>query len=391
MALKRFSANTTIEMAVKSNRLFQQIAKLQLLLPTATDMFEIDFKFVEPFVLESGEILSSIELRATIYGKLNADKSNAVLVFHALTGSSRVGDWWEGVMGDGKGLDTSRYAFICVNYLGSCYGSTSGKLLKKKGLNYKKQLPLVTVRDIVRTNIHLSEYLGIEKFKAVIGGSVGGMLALQFAIDFPGLTEKSVAIGATPLSPMGLALNHLQRQAVENNDIEMARKIAMLSYKSPAQFNQRFGRKPNRNGENPHKKHENRFDIAGYLDYQGEIFQRRYEIESYQIITKAMDLFDLSDKQIQQISAKTYLIGISSDWLFPSKDVLDLAKRFRRNGVDTEFTELVSEDGHDAFLSDTGKMSAILREVFTTETQRHGEAKGIFSNNSFAVSNCAFA
>lgn len=338
-------------------------------------MFEIDFKFVEPFELESGEILSSIELRATIYGKLNTDKSNAVLVFHALTGSSRIGDWWEGVIGDGKGLDTSRYAFVCVNYLGSCYGSTSGKLLKKKGLNYKKQLPLVTVRDIVRTNIHLLEFLGIKKFKAVVGGSVGGMLAMQFGADFPDLTEKVIAIGATPLSPMGLALNHLQRQAVENNDIEMARKIAMLSYKSPTQFNQRFGRKLNRNGENPHKKHENRFDIAGYLDYQGEIFNRRYELESYQIITKAMDLFDLTDEQIQQISAKTHLVGISSDWLFPSKDVLDLAKRFRRNGVDTEFTELVSDNGHDAFLSDTAKMSDILREILATNKHEQTRKK----------------
>jgi homoserine O-acetyltransferase/O-succinyltransferase len=353
-------------------------------------MFEIDFKFNEPFALESGEILSSFELRCTIYGKLNADKSNAILVFHALTGSSRVGDWWEGVIGDGLGLDTSEYAFVCVNYLGSCYGSTSGKLLKKKGLNYKKQLPLVTVRDIVRSNIYLLDFLGIKKFKAVVGGSVGGMLALQFGVDYPDLTEKVIAIGATPLSPMGLALNHLQRQAVQNNDIEMARKIAMLSYKSPAQFNHRFGRKPNRNGENPHQKHENRFDIAGYLDYQGEIFQNRFELESYQIITKAMDLFDLTDEQIQQISAETHLVGISSDWLFPSKDVLDLAKRFRRNGVNTEFTELISDDGHDAFLSDTGKMSNILRGILATnkhEIARKESGKKYFENTFVGAEN----
>lgn len=348
-------------------------------------MFEIDFKFNEPFTLENGEILDSFQLRCTIYGKLNAAKSNAVLVFHALTGSSRIGDWWEGVIGAGKGLDTSEYAFICVNYLGSCYGSTSGSSLKKLGKSYKKELPLVTVRDIVRTNVHLLEYLGIKRFKAVVGGSVGGMLALQFATDFPELTENVVAIGATPLSPMGLALNHLQRQAVENNDLEMARKIAMLSYKSPTQFNQRFGRKPNRNGENPAKNHKNRFDIAGYLDYQGEIFKRRFELESYQIITKAMDLFDLTDEQIQQISAKAHLVGISSDWLFPSEDVLNLAKRFRRNGVNTTFTELVSDDGHDAFLSDTAKMSDILRQVFTiedTEDTENAERKKLVQVNN---------
>ena len=345
-------------------------------------MFELDFKFVEPFILESGEVLPSFDLRANVYGKLNADKSNAILVFHALTGSSRAGDWWEGVIGDGLGLDTSKYAIICVNYLGSCYGSTSGSSLKKLVKKGNRELPLVTVRDIARSNVHLLEYLGIKKFKAVVGGSVGGMLAMQFAADFPHLTETVVAIGATPLSPMGLALNHLQRQAVENNDIEMARKIAMLSYKSPTQFNHRFGRKPNRNGENPAAKPENRFDIAGYLDYQGEIFKKRFELESYRIITKAMDLFELSDEKIQNISAKTHLVGISSDWLFPSADVLNLAKRFRRNGVDAAFTELVSDDGHDAFLSDTKQMSDVLKDIFAAEDTENAERKKLFQVSS---------
>lgn len=348
---------------------------------------EIDFRFDESFELENGEILDSFQLRCTIYGKLNKDKSNAVLVFHALTGSSRIADWWEDVIGGGKGLDTSQNAFICVNYLGSCYGSTSGSSLKKLGKSYKKELPLVTVRDIVRTNVHLLEYLGIVRFKAVVGGSVGGMLALQFASDFPELTEKVIAIGATPLSPMGLALNHLQRQAVKNNDLEMARKIAMLSYKSPVQFDKRFGRKPNRNGENPHQKHENRFDIAGYLDHQGEIFQRRFELESYQIITKAMDLFDLTDEKIQQITAETHLVGISSDWLFPLKDVENLSRRFRRNGVKTIFTELISDDGHDAFLSDTEKMSEILNKIFAApDTESTERIKLIQVNNLTDVS-----
>ncbi len=333
-------------------------------------MFEIDYKFDEPFTLESGFSLDSFQLRCTIYGKLNSDKSNAILVFHALTGSSRVGDWWNGVMCDGCALDTSEYAFVCVNYLGSCYGSTSGSSLKKLGKSYKKELPLVTVRDIVRSNVHLMEYLGIKRFKAVIGGSVGGMLTLQFGADFPELTEKVVSIAATPLSAMGLALNHLQRQAIHLNDIGLARQIAMVTYKSPRQFDNRFGRKPNRNGENPKSKHGNRFDIAGYLDYQGESFNKRFEVESYEIITKAMDLFDLTDEQIQQISAKVSLVGISSDWLFPASDVRSLAKRFKRNGVKTDYFEIVSEDGHDAFLSDVAETSRVLKEILTTETQR---------------------
>ncbi len=333
-----------------------------------TYMFELDFKFTDPFELESGAVIDSLDLRCTIYGKLNADKSNAVLVFHALTGSSRIADWWGEVLGRELGLDTSRFAFICINCLGSCYGSTSGNTLSRKAKQRGKSMPVLTTRDTVRANAQLIEYLGIKKFKAVVGGSVGGMLALQFASDFPDLTEKCIATGATPLSPMGLALNHLQRRALKLNDIRLARQIAMVSYKSAELFDGRFERKPNRNGEVPANEFDDRFDIAGYLDYQGEIFEKRFEPESYKVISKMMDLFDLTNEQIANIKAKTTFIGISSDWLFPSKDVKNLAERFSENGVDTEFIELVSPAGHDAFLSDSEKMNEILRSVFASES-----------------------
>ncbi len=336
-------------------------------------MSEVDFKFDKPFKLESGQILDSFELRCTIYGELNADKSNAVLVFHALTGSSKVGDWWKGVIGEGCTLDTSKIAVVCVNYLGSCYGSTSAKSLKEQF----QQLPIVTVADIVRTNVHLMEYLGIKKFSAVIGGSVGGMLALQFAADFPNLVDHAVSIAATPLSAMGLALNHLQRRSIESDDIGLARQIAMLSYKSATQFDDRFGRKPNRNGENPSENLEGRFDIAGYLDYQAEIFNGRFETESYQLITKAMDLFDLSDEQVRKIEAKVSFVGISSDWLFPASDVRDLAERFRQNDVEADYFEVTSDDGHDAFLSDIAETSRILKKIFTTEFTENTEKTAV--------------
>jgi homoserine O-acetyltransferase len=332
-------------------------------------VFEIDFNFCAPFRLESGEILSSLKLRCSVYGKLNAEKSNAVLVFHALTGSSRIAEWWSDVLGDGKALDTSRFAFVCVNALGSCYGSTCASEINS----------VVTTGDIVRSQAFLLEFLGIKKFCAVIGGSVGGMLALQFAVDFPDLTEKCVAIGATPLSAMGLALNHLQREAVKHeNGVSLARQIAMISYKSAELFDARFSRKPNRNGENPREKMEHRFDVAGYLGYQGEIFTRRFDAATYKSMSKAMDLFDLSDEEIQKIKAKVSLVGISSDWLFPPGDVEKLAERFKENGVDSDFIEFVSPDGHDAFLSDTEKMSEILREIFAADT--HEKAR-IISNH----------
>ncbi len=338
-------------------------------------MFEIDYTFNEPFALESGDVLHEVTLRATVYGKLNTEKSNAILVFHALTGSSRIGDWWNGLMCDGCSLDTSEFAFICVNYLGSCYGSTSARSLKKRRTK-GSAAPLVTLRDIVRTNVHLLDYLGIKKFRAVVGGSVGGMLALEFAVDHPDLTEECISIAATPLSAMGLALNHLQRQAIRSNDLEMARKIAVVSYKSPRQFDARFGRKPNRNGEDPHTKNDDRFDVGGYLDHQGEAFRERFEIESYDLITKAMDLFDLSDDEIGRVTARVSLVGISSDWLFPATDVRRLSRRFQQHGVDAAYFEIKSEDGHDAFLSDIAETSRVLRQILRVKADE-------VSNNFF--------
>ena len=227
----------------------------------------------------------------------------------------------------------------------------------------------MTTRDIVRANVHLVDYLGIKKFRAVVGGSVGGMLALQFAADYPELNDKCVSIAATPLSAMGLALNHIQRQAIRGNDIDLARKIAVISYKAPRQFAQRFGRKANRNDENPHAKHEDRFDIGGYLDHHGEAFRKRFEIESYDLITKTMDLFDLTDTEIGKISSKVSLVGISSDWLFPASDVRDMTRRMVRNGVDARYFEIDSDDGHDSFLSDFAETSRVLREILSSEPE----------------------
>lgn len=339
-------------------------------------MFEIDFKFSEPFALESGEILSPLDLRCTIYGKLNAEKSNAVLVFHALTGSSRISEWWDEILGDGLGLDTGRFAFVCVNAVGSCYGSTPGKFIKS----------VVTTGDIVRSQKLLLEYLGIGKFRAVVGCSVGGMLALQFAADFPELTEKCVAVGAAPLSAMGLALNHLQRVAIKHeNGVSLARQIAMISYKSSELFKRSFARRPNRNGEIPAARLGNRFDIAGYLDYQGEKFTRRFDLESYNALSKAMDLFNLNDEQIEKITARVSLVGISSDWLFPSSDVENLTERMKNLGIDAEYVEMISPDGHDAFLSDTRQMSNILKRVLAAEnTAKNGDDEKDCEENAFS-------
>lgn len=308
---------------------------------------ETDFVLGNPFLLESGERLNDLKQRFAVYGELNERRDNAVLVFHALSGSARISDWWTDLIGAGCALDTSQNCFICVNYIGSCYGSTN---------NIKTFL---TTGDIVRAQVKLLEDLKINRLKAVVGGSVGGQLALRLIIDFSDLAQKCVSIGACELPAMSLALNHLQRQAIrQSGDVGLARAIAMLSYKSPELFEQAFARKPNRNGENPKKGLTKRFDVAGYLDYQAEKFKARFETSSYSLISKAMDLFEIADQEIKQIKASTTLIGISSDWLFPAANVKKLSER-----LNAAYIEMISPAGHDAFLSDTMQMNKILKKI----------------------------
>ncbi len=308
----------------------------------------------EPFLLESGEILPTLKQRFAIYGKLSERRDNAVLVFHALTGSARIHEWWSNILGAGRALDTDKFCFICVNNLGSCYGSTCAGEIKT----------VVTTGDIARSQIKVADELGIEKFYAAVGGSVGGMLALQLAADFSERVEHCISIGATPLSAMGLALNHLQREAIRHeNGMALARQIAMISYKSKQLFDSRFARNPNRNGENPRQNLASRFDIAGYLDYQGAKFIERFDAASYQALSKAMDLFDLSDAEIKQITCRVSLVGISSDWLFPVEDVQNLTKKMQQLGVLANYYEIISDDGHDAFLSDTSATNEILKDL----------------------------
>jgi homoserine O-acetyltransferase len=211
------------------------------------------------------------------------------------------------------------------------------------------------------------------------------MQAMQWAIDFPEAVKRCISVGAAPLSALGLALNHLQRQAIlsdvnwrdgkfdvqnaPHNGLAMARAIAMCSYKSAELFNERYSRKPNRNGENPYHSLQERYDIGGYLDYQGEIFTRRFDARAYLTITKAMDNFDPAhgyDSEtaaFHRISAFVTLVGISSDWLFPAEDVKSLARRMGNAGVQVEYEELKSAHGHDGFLADTDRLVPLLRKA----------------------------
>ena len=358
---------------------------------TIQPSYEGDF-VLSDFALVSGERLPAVRLHYALYGKLNAARDNALLVCHALSGSARVADWWPQLFGAHNVFDLERDCVIGINVIGSCYGSTSARDVNPTtGELYGADFPLVTIRDWVRAQAALLDYLGIEKLQAVIGGSIGGMQALQWAVDFPDRAQTCVAVGAASLTALGLALNHLQRQAIFNDPhwqagrygaddaphagLAQARALAMLSYKSAELLQERYGRNPNRNGtEDPHAALQDRYDIGGYLDYQGEIFTRRFDPAAYVSITKAMDNFDLARgyaaeaAALRRITAHTLLVGISSDWLFPEAEVRALSERMQAAGVDVVYEVLQSAHGHDGFLAEADALIPLIRRALQRDS-----------------------
>ncbi len=350
--------------------------------------FEGDFLLEQdaPFALESGRKLPQASLHYALYGKLNEARDNAILVCHALTGSARVADWWPDLFRDGHPLDVDKHCVIGINVLGSCYGSTGPKSLNSEtGQPYGADFPVVSIRDMVRAEAQLVEHLGIRQLRAVLGGSIGGMQALQWAVDYPERVAGCFSVGASPLSAMGLALNHLQREAIRldpawnagNYDaaqpptrgLALARGIATCTYKSAALFTERFGRNPDRSGGDPLQSHAAGYDVAGYLDYQGRIFNERFDANSYLVISRAMDSFDLSRgylneaDALKRIQARVLVVGISSDWLFPAADVHALAERIQNANAVCNYIELHSNHGHDAFLAEASNVRPLIEYI----------------------------
>jgi homoserine O-acetyltransferase len=359
---------------------------------TVAPSFEGDFSPGDAFCLEAGGVLQSPTLHYAMYGEPNAAGDNVIFVAHALSGSARVADWWPRLFSDGGLLQTRGNCVIGINMLGSCYGSTGpGSIDPLTGHRYGPNFPLVSIRDIVTLQIRLLEKLNIRRLKLVMGASIGGMQALELAIQFPERVQRVISIGAAPLGAMGLSMNHLQRRMIQldpawkggdyspghppRQGLALARALAVCTYKSAELFEHRFGRKPDRGGENPWvSSHETgqglsgqRFDVAGYLDYQGERFVERFDANAYLAITRTMDTFDptrgysSAEAAYGRIQAEVMLVGISSDWLFPPEDISALAEQLVRAGVRCEHRKLVSSHGHDAFLAEPDELALLLR------------------------------
>lgn len=353
--------------------------------------YEGDFVLDEPLMLDCGRVLAGVTLHYAVYGRLNAARDNAVLVCHALSGSALVGSWWPEVFAPGALLSLEHDFVICINMLGSCYGSTGpGSVDPETGRIYGADFPLISIADNVRAQARLLDSLGIHRLRLVMGGSIGGMQALEWAMLFPSRVEQGIIIGVAPLSAMGLALNHLQRQAIQGDPdwlggnylphkqphygLALARQIAMISYKSAPLFDERFGRNPNRNGEDPWSLNNHgggliggRFDIAGYLDLQGRRFIERFDANAYLAILRTMDTWDplhgnnSPEEAYGRIEAKLSFVGIRSDWLFPPQSVREFASSIRAAGGAADYREMDSDHGHDAFLAEQAELVRLLQ------------------------------
>jgi len=357
--------------------------------------YEGDFVLEAPLELDCGRTLAEVTLHYAVYGRLNAARDNAVLVCHALSGSAQVGVWWPEIFAPGGLLNLERDCVLCVNLLGSCYGSTGpGSVDRETGELYGPDFPLISIADNVRAQARLLDSLGIQRLRLVLGGSIGGMQALDWSMLYPDRVERAAIIAVAPLSAMGLALNHLQRKAIlqdpdwaggrylpqrtPRRGLALARQIAMLSYKSASLFDERFGRNPNRSGEDPRGlvgQGESapsgliggRFDIAGYLDYQGQRFIDRFDANSYLAILRTMETWDplhghaSPAEAFSGICARLSFVGISSDWLFPPQSVRNFAYTIRAAGVDADYREMTTDHGHDAFLAEQAELVALLQ------------------------------
>ncbi len=353
--------------------------------------FEGDYSPGEAFSLEAGGVLESPTLRYAIYGEPNSLGDNVIFVAHALSGSARVGDWWPRLFSDGGLFYGGGHCIVGINMLGSCYGSTGpGSIDPLTGRPYGPHFPLVSIGDMVTLQARLLEHLGIQRLKLVMGASIGGMQALEMAIRFPERVERVISIGAAPLRAMGLGLNHLQRRMIQldpawknghygpdqqpREGLALARSLAVCTYKSAELFEYRFARRPDRSGEDPWASlHETaqglsgqRFDVAGYLDYQGERFVQRFDANAYLAITRTMDTFDPARgypsavAAFSRIQAEVMLVSISSDWLFPAADIAALAEGMTKAGARCQLRELISSHGHDAFLAELDQLVRLI-------------------------------
>jgi homoserine O-acetyltransferase len=351
-------------------------------------------RFERPLRLDSGAVLEGVEIAYETYGELNSDKSNAVLVCHALTGDQHLASihpvtgkagWWDRMVGPGRPLDPERHFIICSNVLGGCMGSTGPSSIDPKtGEPYGLTFPVITIADMVRAQAMLVERLGIETLFCVIGGSMGGMQVLQWAADFPTRLFSAVSIAAAPRhSAQNIAFHEVGRQAImadpewkggdyrrqgsrPQKGLAVARMAAHITYLSEPALQRKFGRELQRDGLS--WGFDADFQVESYLRHQGSSFVDRFDANSYLYITRALDYFDLAAahggvlaEAFRGLGSTPFLVlSFTSDWLYPTADSRTIVRALNAAGAKASFVEIDSDKGHDAFFLDEPVLDAAL-------------------------------
>ena len=351
--------------------------------------------FSEPLTLKSGAVLPAYDLVYETYGTLNADKSNAVLICHALSGTHHVAGkyseddkypgWWDNMIGPGKPLDTNRFFVIGVNNLGGCNGSTGPKTINPaSGKPWGSAFPVVTVDDWVASQARLADYLGIESFAAIVGGSLGGMQALQWTLTYPDRVKNALVIAAAPnLTAQNMAFNEVARQAiitdpefyggdyyehgvVPRRGLRIARMLGHITYLSDDAMGAKFGRK---------MKHDEikysfdvEFEMESYLRYQGDKFAETFDANTYLRMTRALDYFDPAAEfngdlsaALAKAKADFLVVSFTSDWRFSTGRSREIVKALLDNELTVSYAELTAAHGHDAFLMPDPHYHSVVR------------------------------
>lgn len=359
-----------------------------------------------PLKMDCGIAFAPLSVAYQTYGTLNAERSNAILVCHALTGDQHVASvhpvtgkpgWWETMVGPGRPIDTERFFIICSNVLGGCMG-TSGPASTDPatGRPYGLDMPGVTIKDMVRAQAMLLDHLGIEQVFCVVGGSMGGMQVLQWAASYPERVFSAIPIAAAARhSSQNIAFHEVGRQAVmadpnwcggrymeqgvkPEKGLAVARMAAHITYMSDDSLHRKFGRKL-QNREAPTFSFEADFQIESYLRYQGSTFVERFDANSYLYVTRAMDYFDLASdydgvlaKAFKGSKARFCVVSFTSDWLFPTSESRSIVHALNAGGASVSFVEIETNKGHDAFLLDVPELFSTTRGFLDAAARARG-------------------
>ena len=344
------------------------------------------------FRFEHGQVIAPFTIAYETFGELNREKTNAILVCHALSASAHAAGkydpsdekpgWWDGMIGYGKGLDLDEHFVICANLVGSCFGTTApASLDPETGKPYGSRYPWVTIADMVHAQREVIDALGIDKLKAVVGGSLGGMQVLQWGVLYPERVKSLISMAAAAAVPVeGVAWHIIGRKVIESDfhfrggdyyehpgalrGLELARMVGHMTYLSQEALERKFGRR-RRGGSS-------QFEIDSYLEYQGHKFARSYDANSYIRIQAAMDEMDLAEefeelsRAFERFRGTALLISFDSDWLFPPEEVVKVHEAMTEVGIDSTYLELRTGSGHDAFLIDFNLITPPVRELLSS-------------------------